>query len=52
MGKLEPREKKAGDFQLRSTGNGDELQLIGVTFGGQANDVVITNNGGTTSGSN
>ena len=52
MAKLEPREKKAGDFQVRSSGTGDESQLVGVTFGGQTSDVVITNNGATTSGSN
>src|SRR5678815_4569194 len=33
MAKLEQREKKANDFQLRSTTNGDETNLIGVTFG-------------------
>jgi hypothetical protein len=52
MAKLEPREKKANDFQLRSTANGDELQLTGVTFGGSDKDVVITNSGSTSSGNN
>jgi hypothetical protein len=52
MAKLEPRTKKAGDFQLRSAGTGDDTNLIGFTFGGSDKDVVITNNGGTTSGSN
>ncbi len=52
MAKLEPREKKANDFQLRSTGNGDELQLTGVTFGGSDKDVVISNSGATTTGNN
>ena len=52
MAKLEPRTKKAGDFQLRSAGKGDETELIGFTFGGSDKDVVITNNGGSTSGSN
>src|SRR3982751_4212431 len=28
MAKLAPREKKASDFQVRSTVNGDETQLI------------------------
>ena len=50
--KLEQREKKASDFQLRSTVNGDETQLVGVTFGGSDKDVVIANNGASTSGSN
>lgn len=52
MTKLEPRDKKANDFQLRSSGTGDDAQLIGVTFGGQDKDVVITGNGASTSGSN
>jgi cell division protein YceG involved in septum cleavage len=52
MTRLEPREKKAGDFQLRSSGSGDESQLIGVTFGGSDKNVVIANNGASTSGSN
>ena len=52
MGRLESREKKASDFQLRSTGSGDSSQLLGVTFGGQSKDVIISNNGAQTSGSN
>src|SRR5262249_52893124 len=52
MTKLEPRAKKASDFQLRSSGTGDDTQLVGVTFGGSDKDVVINNNGASTSGSN
>lgn len=52
MARVESREKKANDFQLRSTVNGDETQLIGVTFGGSDKDVVITNSGAATTGSN
>jgi hypothetical protein len=52
MARIEQREKKANDFQLRSTGNGDEQQLTGVTFGGSDKDVVITNSGASTTGSN
>ena len=52
MARLENREKKANDFQLLSTVNGDETQLIGVTFGGSDKDVRITNGGATTTGSN
>ena len=51
MAKLEAREKKANDFQLRSTVNGNETQLTGVTFGGSDKDVVITNSGASTTGS-
>jgi hypothetical protein len=49
--KLEQRDKKANDFQLRSTVNGDEQQLTGVTFGGSDKDVVITS-GGSSTGTN
>jgi hypothetical protein len=52
MTRVEAREKKANDFQLRSTVNGDETQLIGVTFGGSDKDVVITSGGATTTGNN
>lgn len=52
MARVETREKKASDFQLRSTVNGDETQLVGVTFGGSDKDVMITNSGATTTGSN
>jgi hypothetical protein len=52
MAKLQSREKKANDFQLRSTVNGDETQLTGVTFGGSDKDIVITSGGSTTTGNN
>ena len=52
MAKLETREKKASDFQLRSTTSGDEQQMIGVTFGGSDKDIVITSDGASTTGSN
>jgi hypothetical protein len=52
MAKVEAREKKANDFQLRSTVNGDETQLTGVTFGGSDKDIVITNSGTSTTGNN
>ena len=52
MARVESREKKAGDFQLRSTTDGGETQLIGVTFGGSDKDVMITNGGATTTGNN
>ena len=50
--KLEQRAKKASDFQVRSTVSGNETQLTGVTFGGSDKDVMIANNGASTSGSN
>jgi hypothetical protein len=50
--RLEPREKKANDFQLRSSGSGDDFQLTGVTFGGSDKDVIISNSGAATSGTN
>ena len=52
MAKVESREKKANDFQLRSSGTGDEKQLTGVTFGGSDKDIVISNSGGTSSTGN
>ena len=53
MAKLESREKKASDFQLRSTVNGDETNLTGITFGGSDKNIVITNSGAsTTTGNN
>lgn len=52
MTRIQPRNKKANDFQLRSSGSGDEVQLIGVTFGGSDKDVVISSGGTTGSGNN
>ena len=51
MAKFEQREKKANDFQLRSTVNGEETNLTGVTFNGSDKDIVITNSGASTTGS-
>jgi hypothetical protein len=52
MAKLESREKKANDFQLRSTNKNNEQQLTGVTFGGSDKDVVVITEGASTTGSN
>ena len=52
MARLESREKKANDFQLRSTNKDNEQKLTGVTFGGSDKDVVITEGGATTTGTN
>lgn len=52
MTRVEARTKKASDFVLRSQGDGDEKQLIGVTFGGSDKDVLISNTGASTTGSN
>jgi hypothetical protein len=52
MAKLEARAKKANGFQLRSVGNGDQTELVGLTFGGSDKDVVITSGGATTTGNN
>ena len=52
MTRLEARSNKASDFQIRSVTNGNELQLAGVTFGGSDKDVMIANNGASTSGNN
>ena len=52
MARTEQRAKKAGDFQVRSTMSGNEMQLVGVTFGGSDKDILIANNGASTSGNN
>jgi hypothetical protein len=52
MAKLEARAKKASDFQIRSAGTDDGAQLLGVTFGGSDQDVVINKSGASTSGNN
>ena len=50
--RTETRAKKASDFVVRSITNGNEVQLAGVTFGGSDKDIVIANNGASTSGNN
>jgi hypothetical protein len=52
MAKSEQREKKANDFQLRSTSDKGETNLIGVTFNGSDKNVVITGSGSSTTGAN
>ncbi len=52
MAKLEQRDKKANDFQLRSTTDNGETNLVGVTFGGSDKNVVITGSGSTSTGAN
>jgi hypothetical protein len=52
MAKAEQREKKANDFQLRSTSDKCETNLIGVTFNGSDKNVVITGSGSSTTGAN
>ncbi|HKG60041.1 MAG TPA: hypothetical protein VKB05_09780 [Pyrinomonadaceae bacterium] len=52
MAKLEQREKKASDFQLRSTTDAGETNLVGMTFGGSDKNVVITGSGSSTTGAN
>jgi len=52
MAKLEQRDKKASDFRLRSSGSGDDTQLLGVTFGGSDKEVVLGNGGTQSTGNN
>jgi len=52
MAKLEARAKKANGCQLRSVGEGDQTELVGLTFGGSDKDVVVTGGGATTTGNN
>lgn len=50
--RVESRAKKANDFVLRSTVNGDQTEMIGVTFGGSDKDVLLTGGSATSAGSN
>ena len=50
--RLEPRSKKANDFQLRLVTANNERQLAGVTFGGSDKDVMVANSGASNSGNN
>ena len=52
MTRIETRSKKANDFVLRSVTNGEEKQMIGVTFGGSDKDVLLSNSGASGTGSN
>lgn len=52
MAKLEDRAKKASGFQVRSVGNGDTAELVGLTFSGSDKDVVVTSSGAVTTGNN
>lgn len=40
---VEKRDKKAREFQIRSSGSGEETQLTGVTFAGADHNVVVGN---------
>ena len=51
MAKTEQRDKKAADFRMRST-SGDDAQLLGVQFGGEDKEVIISTNGAQSSGNN
>ena len=50
--RTETRANKARSLQLRAVVNGNDVQLAGVTFSGSDKDIVIANNGASTSGSN
>jgi uncharacterized protein YggE len=52
MTRTEQRTKKAVDFQVRSSGSGNEMQLVGITFGGSDKDIMLANSGASTSGNN
>lgn len=40
---VEKRDRKAREFTFKSSGLGDDTQLIGITFAGSEQDVVISN---------
>ena len=50
--RVETRTRKASDFVLRSQVNGEETQLTGVTFSGSDKNILISNTGAATTGSN
>jgi len=50
--RTETRANKARSLQLRAVVNGNDVQLAGVTFSGSDKDIVIANNGASTSGNN
>ena len=49
MARTEQRAKKAADFQVRTSGSGNDTLLVGVTFGGSDKDIMLNNGGGSTS---
>lgn len=46
MARTEQRAKKAADFQVRTSGSGNDTQLVGVTFGGSDKDILLGASGG------
>ena len=52
MAKLEARAKKANGFQVRSIGEGENAELVGLTFSGSDKDVVVSGGSATTTGNN
>ena len=50
--RLEKRDKKAKATEIRSTGEGDDVALVSVTFGGSDQSIVVTGNSGSTTGNN
>ena len=51
-GRLEARAKKANGFQVRSIGEGENAELVGLTFSGSDKDVVVSGGSATTTGNN
>jgi hypothetical protein len=49
--RLEARSDKARNTEIRTRTVGDMAQLVGVTFGGAREDLVVTSGGGTVTGS-
>jgi len=49
---LQPRSEKARDTALRTQTKGSVAELIGVTFGGSKQDVVVSASSGTVTGNN
>lgn len=50
--RLEKRDKKARSTEVRSSGTGDDVALLSVTFAGSDQSIVVTGNSGSTTGNN
>jgi hypothetical protein len=48
--RVEKRERKAKSLEIRSSGSGDDTQLLALTFGGSDQSIVVNQSGGQTTG--
>jgi len=50
--RLEKRDTKAKSTEIRSSGEGDNAELISITFAGKDQSIVVAGNAGSTTGNN